>query len=222
MTSEPPGLGATYTAPAQEGQVTVTARLAGDPAVSDSRAIAVIALPPGPPAPEGPPPAPATIAAPEAHAPEGPAGTPGAAAGQGGQAPAVRRPAPALSRPEAMLSGRELVLSTVPSVGGRVRLSAFVGRRRIASCAAASPAGRRFVCRALLALRNPARARIAVVATLRTPTRLVSSSLPAATLPTMMMTPAGMLRSSARTAAYAQGFWCAPSTLLATLVRRRR
>ena len=222
MTSEPPGLGATYTAPAQEGQVTVTARLAGDPAVSESRTIAVIALPPGQPAPEGPPPAPPTVAAPEAHAPEAPAAAPGAAAGQGGQAPAVRRPSPALSRPEAMLSGRELVLSTVPSVSGRVRLSAFIGRRRIASCAAASPAGRRFVCRALLALRNPARARIAVVATLRTPTRLVSSSLPAATLPTMVMTPAGMLRASARTAAYAQGFWCAPSTLLATLVRRRR
>ncbi len=222
----PGGLDATFKAPPTEGAVTVTARLAGDPAVSATRTIAVQPLPPDPPAQELPP---------EKEVPKLPpdqsrGGTPpaptvtivtttpsqGAAAG-GGVEEVKATHTPALSRPRAMLFGRELVASTVAELAGRVRLSAYVGARRLGTCVARTPAGRRFTCRLTLRSVDTARERITIVASLRAGRELVTVALKAARLPRMTMRPAGDLQGSARAATYGAGFWCGPSTLIATL-----
>src|SRR5271165_3120044 len=226
----PGGLDATFKAPPTEGAVTVTARLAGDPAVSATRTIAVQPLPPDPPAQEVP------STPPEQGVPKLPPDQPrgstpraptvtivttapsqGPAAAGGGVEEVKTTHTPALSAPRAMLFGRELVASTVPELAGRVRLSAYVGTLRLGTCVARTPAGRRFTCRLTLRSAETARERITIVASLRAGTQLVTVALKAARLPRMTMRPAGDLQGSARAAIYGAGFWCSPSTLIATL-----
>jgi hypothetical protein len=228
------GLDATFKAPLGEGSVTITARLAADPAVSATRTIEIQPVPPVQAAPELPPVLPTSAGegankktTPEAgkSTPEtgkaSPASGSTGATGVGGfkaaQLPQTAQAPPGLSRPRAMLVDRELVMTTVASVAGRVRLSAYLGKRRLGSCVAQTPARRRFTCRVPLHSKNPSRERIALVASLRAGGRLLAIAQPAELIPGMAMTPIGDLPRSARAASYSSAFWCSPSTLVGTL-----
>jgi hypothetical protein len=214
----PEGAGGTdsrYTAPATPpagATVTVTARLRDDPAVNDQRTIEVRAAPPAEPEPEPPagePPA----SEPPAGAPKGSPPPSGSSAGQSGEAathaggvestssPASgsgsapagaskpRRRTPGVTRPRVMLIGRTLLMTTVPSAAGLVRLTAFLGTRELGTCAAATPAGRTFSCRIKLRQATQLRARIRVKASLRVGKLLLEAVLPAQRIPPMRMTP---------------------------------
>jgi hypothetical protein len=134
------GQSVTFTAPGSPPpgeSVTVTARLAGDAAVSASRQIAIAPVPaplPGPDLPTG------NVASEKVVTP------------------------PHISRPRAMLVGSELVLSATPGLAGRIRLSAYLGKHLLGDCDARTPAGRRFVCRIRLRPARIARDPIRVVA----------------------------------------------------------
>jgi hypothetical protein len=99
---------------------------------------------------------------------------------------------PTVAAPVPMAVGRELVVSTVTALPGRVRVTAFVGSRRLGSCSALTPAGRSFTCR-LAAHGIPDGAPIRIVASLRAGTRVYSSARPAAAVAPMSMlaAPAG-------------------------------
>lgn len=228
------GLDATFEAPLGEGSVTVTARLAADPAVSATRTIEIQPAPPVQAAPELPPvlttgagegandnttpdAGKSTPETGKASPVPGSTGTTGVEAFKATQQPQTAQAPPGLSRPRAMLIGRELVMTTVASVAGRVRLSAYLGKRRLGSCVAQTPAGRRFTCRVPLHSNNPSRERIALVASLRAAGRLLAIEQPAELIPGMAMTPLGDLPRSARAASYSSAFWCSPSTLVGTL-----
>jgi hypothetical protein len=94
---------------------------------------------------------------------------------------------PALYRPEAMLIGRELIMTTRVSNAGRVRLSAYIGHRRLGTCSAKTPGNRSFTCRLTLGKRILLNTRIAIVASLRIGRRVLSSLRPAAPVPQMKM-----------------------------------
>jgi hypothetical protein len=83
-------------------------------------------------------------------------------------------PAGRLTVPEAARIGRRLIMSVTSAQAGLVRLNAYAGKRRIGSCVARTPAGRRFTCR----LRMPRSMRptrpVRVVASLRIEGRLVA------------------------------------------------
>jgi len=121
-----------------------------------------------------------------------------------------------VSRPQAMLIGRKLTMSTRATVAGRVRLSAYLGRRRLGTCAGPTPANRTFTCRLTLGPRVSPRAPIRVLASLREHGLIFTSSLSAKRIPEMKMMPAGL---DAQTASLA-GSWCSPSTLVPTLSSR--
>jgi hypothetical protein len=186
--TEPQGLNATYTAPAQPGTVTITAHLAGEPALSDSRTITITPVPAPQPAPEVP------------------------LAGV-----ATHRLASGLSRPRAMIYGHQLVLTTFAYQAGKVRLSAYVGKSRLGTCSGRTPGNRRFTCRIRLRSNGLLHARIRVVASLRAGRKLIVIALPARRIPRMTMTPAGKLHTSGHAASDAAVYWCSPSTLVATL-----
>jgi hypothetical protein len=228
------GLDATFKAPPAEGPVTITARLAADPAVSATRTIEIQPVPPVQAAPELPPAltpgagdganekttpeaGKSTLETGKASPVAGPPGATGAEDLKTAQPPQTGQAPPGLLRPRAMLVGHELVMTTVASSAGRVRLSAYLGKRRLGSCVAQMPAGRRFTCRVALHSNNLSRVRIALVASLRAGGRLLTIAQPAEPIPGMAMTPIGDLPRSARAAAYSSAFWCSPSTLVGTL-----
>jgi lysyl oxidase/Big-like domain-containing protein len=187
------GLKSLYTAPSAAGTVTITARLRDRPTVSAQQVIAVALASVPIPAPEGPP-------------------TATGATGSAGFT--VSSPHPGLTRPRAMLIGRKLVISTRATVGGRVRLSAYLNGRRLGTCAALTPAGRPFTCDLTLGSKVSLRARISVLASLRLNSLILKSWLRAARIPQMKMKPAGR---SAHASSLAGRFWCSPSTLLPTV-----
>jgi hypothetical protein len=199
------GLTSLYTAPAAPGTVTIAARLRDDPSVSAQQAIGVVAAP-----------APVAIPAVTTGA-SGSAGSQtsgGAPSGASGRAGfRVSSPPPGVSRPQAMLIGRKLTMSTRATVAGRVRLSAYLGRRRLGTCAAPTPANRTFTCRLTLGPRVSPRAPIRVLASLREHGLIFTSSLSAKRIPEMKMMPAGLGAQAASLA----GSWCSPSTLVPTL-----
>jgi hypothetical protein len=196
----PQGLDAILKAPPAEGSVIVAARLATDKAVSATRTIKIQAVPGVQPAQE-PPPTPSL----------GP--SPGSAGAGGVQGLKTTRPRSGLSRPRAMLFGHELVMTTVAYLGGRVRLSAYLGGRRLGTCVSPTPAGRRFTCRVKVDSKKPASERIGIVASLRSGGGLLTIVLPPEPIPRMTMTPAS-LHPFGRAAAYESVFWCSASTLI--------
>jgi hypothetical protein len=185
------GLKTSYVAPSESpsgGTVTVTARLKDDHAVSDQRTIAIAAARP----PEAAPEVPSTSVP----------GDSGGSKGAGSSPPPV-------SHPRVMLIGRKLIMTTFVAAAGRIRLSAYLGRRRLGTCMSRTPADRTFTCRLTLGAGVSLRSRISVLASLRIGRRIIQSLRPAAQIAQMSMAGASGLRhggyaSSAR-------FWCSPS-----------
>jgi hypothetical protein len=222
------GLESTYQAPTEPplgGAVTVTVRLQDDRAISDERTITIKPVHPAEPAPELPSPpnagtvstsgslqSPASGSGTSPASGSGTSSTSGSGGVEGFKSKAV---AASVSRPSAMLVGRMLVMSTVPSAAGRVRLTAYIGRRELGTCVAQTPAGRAFTCRIRLARRISLRAHISVRASLRVGELLLQAVLPAQRIPKMKMRPVGPI---ARTASASGVFWCSPSTLTGVLV----
>ena len=114
-----------------------------------------------------------------------------------------------------MLLGRVLVISTVPSAAGRVRLTAYLGRHVLGTCVSETPAGRTFTCRVRLGRAIAINARIDVRASLRTGDSLLQATLPPQRIPEMKMRPVGRI---GRAASGRGTFWCSPSMLAAVLV----
>ena len=198
-TLTPEGAGgrtAIYTAPSTPpagGTVSVIARLQDNRAVSDERTITINAVARAEPAPELP------------------SSPTGGNAGFKSSGVAAR-----LSRPRAMLFHRLLVMTTFPSVAGRVRLAAYEGEHELGTCVTETPAGRTFVCRIRLGRRISLRARISVRASLRVGDLLLQSLLPAQRIPQMKMRPVG---PTGHVASGSGEFWCSPSTLAGVLVK---
>jgi len=193
------GSTALFLAPASPTTVTVTARLK-DASVSAQRVIRVVAAP---------------VSTPAAEVPVGSPGAGGQAGYKVSSAASESSATPGVSRPRAMLMGRRLIMTTSATVGGRVRLSAFLHGHRLGTCVAETPAGRPFTCRLNLRPGVALSSRIRIVASLRAGHALVESVLAAGRIPRMKMTPA---RAGAR-AASAGMFWCSPATLQPSLVR---
>jgi hypothetical protein len=208
---DPSGSASLYRAPSQPpgAAVLITARLRDSRAVSDERPIAIEPAPQPEPAPE----LPSASAGPATQSPSSNAfAKPGSSGpSSGGSTP--HTPSPALSAPHAMLLGRMLVMSTLPSVAGRVSLTAYAGRTRLGGCASYTPAERDFTCRITLG-RTSLRARISLRATLRTGAIVISAARSAQRIPEMRMRPVG---PHARAASGASVFWCSPSTLTGVL-----
>jgi hypothetical protein len=160
--------GGLYTAPSEPppgGAVLVSAR--GEDGAADQRTIAILPIPPAVAAP---------VASPSTQAPGGGRSTPGG-----------RTPARGLSRPQGMLIGRELIMTTRVTEAGRVRLSAYLGRRELGGCVARTPADRTFTCRLKLGRGISTDARIGVLASLRVGATLLQQSRPAARVQAMKM-----------------------------------
>jgi hypothetical protein len=66
-----------------------------------------------------------------------------------------------------MLVGRTLVMTTGATAAGRVRVSAYLGTRRLGSCVIQSPADRSFTCRVKLASWISRNAPVSALASLR-------------------------------------------------------
>jgi Lysyl oxidase/Bacterial Ig domain len=94
---------------------------------------------------------------------------------------------PAVAPPEAVLVGRTVVLTTGVSAAGRVRLSAYAGKRRLGSCAVQTPADRSFTCEIKLGRRMSLHASLRVVASLRAGDRIVHSLRPTSSVSKMKM-----------------------------------
>jgi hypothetical protein len=110
-----------------------------------------------------------------------------------------------------MLFNRELVMNTSSTVPGRLRLSAYLGSRRLGTCVVLTPGSRAFTCRLHLSHSISLDSRISVIASLRAGRLLLTSALSARRIPVMRMVPVGKGAHSASTAGGI--FWCSPSTL---------
>jgi hypothetical protein len=118
-------------------------------------------------------------------------------------------PPPELERPQAVLIGHELIMTTRVRAAGRVRLSAGLGRRRVGSCVAETPADRSFTCRLLLGEHVSPDARVAVLAGLSAGTRVLESARPAAAVPQMKMgAPTDLVANGPNAASWE--FLCSP------------
>lgn len=195
------GLTSTLAAPSSppaSGAVTVTARLRDDPEVSDQATIAITPAPAIEAQPTPPLTAPSTLK-------EG--------SGVGG----LKAVKPAVTRPTVALIGRRLIMSTLATASGRVRLSAYLGRRRLGTCVTVTPADRSFTCRLTLAPKISLTARISVLASLRSEGLLLRHWRPAA--PVKQLAMAGhTLRAQVASASWQ--FWCEPSMLPRALAER--
>jgi hypothetical protein len=161
--------GGLYTAPSEPpsgGTALVSVR--GEGGAADQRTIAILPVPPAVAAP---------AASPLTQAPNG------AAPPSGGFSPNE-----GLTRPQVTLIGRELIMTTRVSEAGRVRLSAYLGRRELGSCAVRTPADRTFTCRLKLGKGISTDARIGVLASLRVGGALLQQLRPAARVQAMKMT----------------------------------
>jgi len=170
------------------GTVRITARLKDDPAVGDQRTIAIV-------------PVPAPVASPEVQTPAK------IATNTGGGRPG--KVGASVSRPRVMLIGRTLIMTTYLFAAGHIRLSAYLGHRRLGSCASLTPANRTFTCRVRLAPRVSARSSISVWASLRVGTRTVQRVRPAGEIAQMTMAHAGLL--SAEKEGISGVLWCGQS-----------
>ncbi|MCW3068968.1 MAG: Lysyl oxidase, partial [Solirubrobacterales bacterium] len=117
---------------------------------------------------------------------------------------------PPVYRPEAMLVGRRLIMTTKVSRAGRIRLAAYLGHRRLGTCAVQTPADRSFTCRLTLEKSIRLNARISILASLRIGSTVIDVVRPAAPVPRMKMTGATPLHARAAGLATSQ-FWCSPS-----------
>ena len=187
------GLTATLVAPTlvpATGTVTVTARLRDRPEISAEATVAIAAAP-----------------VPEAQ-PIAPSGPVSPSPGSGVRDEMTVKPA--VARPTVALIGRRLVMSTLATVSGRVRLSAYLGHRRLGTCVTVTPPERNFTCRLTLASTVSLRAPIRVRASVRAGSLLLSSVRPAAPVKQLKM--AGhVLHSIAASASWE--FWCEPAAL---------
>jgi Lysyl oxidase/Bacterial Ig domain len=95
---------------------------------------------------------------------------------------------PGVYRPEAILIGRRLIMTTRVGEAGRLRLSAYLGRRLLGTCVTKTPANRSFTCRLTLGKRFRLNAPISVLASLRIGSTVLRSLRPAARVPEMKMT----------------------------------
>jgi hypothetical protein len=96
-------------------------------------------------------------------------------------------PATGVSRPQVALIGRTLIMTTRASEAGRVRLSAYLGRRRLGTCVTETPADRTFTCRLTLGRQVSVDARIGVWASLRVGRLILRQLRPAARVQEMKM-----------------------------------
>jgi hypothetical protein len=180
VTPEGTGLSSIYTAPSEPPPgktVTVTARLSDNPGVVEQRTITIAPLPPNEPA--------VSISSePGTGAGGTGAGGTGGAGGAGGSLGyTVSGGVLRLARPDAVLIGRKVILTMLPPAAGRIRLTAYLGAQRLGSCAADTPAGRRFTCRLTLTGKISTRARIGVRASLRIGTKILNSYRPPSPIP---------------------------------------
>jgi Lysyl oxidase/Bacterial Ig domain len=183
-----------YTAPSEPGSVTVTATTSKG--AKDQKTIKVVAPPPDEPAPES------SLAAPGGSTTVTNPASGGQQLGTVGTLGSKTSTARiAVSRPVVELVGRTLVMTDRAGAPGRIRLSAYLGKHRLGTCATLTPAGRSFTCRVSLPKQISLRARIRVVASLRDGAALVSSVRAAAPVAPMRM------------AAHASSFWCSPGSL---------
>jgi hypothetical protein len=158
-----------YTAPSEPPRgATVLVSASGEDGAGDQRTIAILPVPP---------PVAAPAASPPTEVPSG-AGSP-----SGGSSPNQ-----GLSRPRVTLIGRELIMTTRVTEAGRVRLSAYLGRRELGICATRTAANRTFTCRLKLGKRVSLDARISVLASLRVGRVLERQLRPAARVQGMKMT----------------------------------
>jgi hypothetical protein len=102
-------------------------------------------------------------------------------------APAPGVPVTGVSRPRVTLIGHTLIMTTRTSEAGRVRLSAYLGERRLGTCVTETPANRTFTCRLTLGGRVPLDARISVWASLRVGRLILRQLRPAARVQEMKM-----------------------------------
>ena len=211
--------------PPASGSVTVSATTAKG--AKDARTIAIVAPPPPEPAPEAPaverPAETPTSETPLRKNPPSEAPTTtgsstssgnGAALGQlpssgtgGALGERSSRARIAVDRPTIMRLGRSLVMSALPTGPGAIRLSAFLGARRLGTCVALTPADRSFTCRIPLGKRVSTRARIRVQATLRDGSTVAKSVRAAAPVEPMRMNAGGA------SSGLAAVFWCSPAAL---------
>lgn len=96
-------------------------------------------------------------------------------------------PSTGVSRPRVTLIGHTLIMTTRASEAGRVRLSAYLGKRRLGTCVTETPANRTFTCRLTLGGRVPLDARISVLASLRVGRQILRQLRPAARVQEMKM-----------------------------------
>ena len=221
--------GGLYTAPSEppvSGKVTVMATTAKG--AKDQRAIAIVAAPPVEPAPESPqvepplePPAGSTPTSEPTPTPTTGMIT-GSAQPSGGSSSGTQQSSPgagavlgektvtahiAVDRPTVTLFGRTLVMTALPLGPGAIRLSAFLGARRLGSCVTMTPADRSFTCRIPLDRDISAHARIRVQATLHDGSATASSVRAAAPVEPMRM------GADAAVSSLATNFWCSPAAI---------
>jgi Lysyl oxidase/Bacterial Ig domain len=199
------GLSDDYVAPSEVppgAQVTLTARLEDNHAVSDQRTIVIVPVPEPVPAPQAQPPA-------QAAAPGvgGPGQTPSSSPPV--VAPVARTALPPISRPRVMLIGRKLIMTTYVNKAGHARLSAYLGSRKLGTCATTTPAKRTFTCRLTLGSGVSAQAHISVWASLRIGSRIVQNLRPAAEVAQMKMAHSSGLADDE---GISGASWCSPSS----------
>jgi hypothetical protein len=86
---------------------------------------------------------------------------------------------PGVSPPQAMVIEHDLIMTTRATAAGRVRLSAYLGRRRLGTCATKTPAGRSFTCRLKLPVHVALNGRISMLVSMRIGTRILNLRRPA-------------------------------------------
>jgi hypothetical protein len=202
------GFNASYGAPTLApagGTITLTARLKENHAISDQRTITIMPVP-------TPEPAPAVGLA--ATTPAAPSARAGSTAGYGGTHGFTYSHRPAgVSYPNATLIGRKLLMTTLATEAGRIRLSAYTGKRLLGMCVTETPANRRFTCRLRLGPRVSRRARIGVLASLRTGGTVLRSWRPPAPIVEMQMKSVKSATSARADAGRGSAWllWCSPS-----------
>jgi hypothetical protein len=192
----PGGSSDNYIAPSEVppgGSVTITARLKDDHGVSDQSTIAIQPVPVALPAPEVQTPAKVSTAPSPGVSPS---------------TKSTKQPGP-VARPRAMLIGRELIMTTYVTEPGHIRLSAYLGDRKLGSCASETPAKRTFTCRVTLGLEVSLHARIGVWASLRIGRRILQNLLPPAAVTQMKMAHSSALGESEEGISGLS--WCSPS-----------
>jgi hypothetical protein len=211
--------GGLFTAPSKRPAAdSVTVSATTSKGAKDQRTIAIAEPPPVEPAPESPPLETPTVTPPDetttsssgsatgSNAPSGETSSSQQTAGGSVLGEQTAKARIAVDRPTVVLLGRTLVMTARPTGPGAIRLSAFVGGRRVGSCVTLTPADRSFTCRVRLGSGISSRARIRVQATLRDGSALARSVRAAAPVEQMQM-------AHGAQAGLAAAFWCSPAAL---------